>query len=262
MANPILIAQDLSLYTPTATSTDSGYPLANLQTYLAADVWKSASLSQTQELKIDFGAAKDIDTVVIDGHNLHSLGLTSESYLYLSCSNNDSTWYQQKAWLGTDITSAKLYATFTVEAQRYWKLHFLKTGALDTYPQIGNLFLSNACDLGRPYDFHYPLYTQRYETALSKALDGTMRSSQPYAGRRQFELTWLSTKGGVSDTVITNFQTVFNTICRGMFRPFYFLDTDGTTLYYCHFGTDEDPSKKYRVNINDLRIPLIAQLVG
>jgi hypothetical protein len=65
MANPLLLAVDLSTYSLSADSAALGFPLSNLQDYQADTYWQSNSSATGQKLVIDFGSAVSADMLVI-----------------------------------------------------------------------------------------------------------------------------------------------------------------------------------------------------
>jgi len=259
MSNPILVAQDLSLYTLTATSTNPNYPLDNLKSYIITDIWISGTKSVNQFLKVDFGTPTEIDSIVIENHNFEYLGFepTNEGVV-LQYSDDDINYYNI-AWIEDNFSKDPVYRAFTSQTKRYWRIVFSRNASeLLTYPQIGNIFLAKKCDLGRPYDFPFQLLPKSYKTSVTETLSGIIRTSKIIGSKYLFEFTWLGQKGGVTDSVISEFQRVFN-LCKGRLRPLYFVDTDGSTIIYCHFNYDDDPSLKYRVNVNEFVLKLIGQ---
>lgn len=259
MANAIFAYQDLSLYTLSATSTDSSFPLTNIQTYFADQVWKSASTAANQTLVIDFGAVKTCDFLVLDGFasgNADSVVLEADTV---------SNFASAVTVIAAGIIDPSLtptspaYFSFSSTSKRYWRLRYvLSAGSLAAVPYVGNLYLGAKMDFGYAYSFPYKNTNRSYETVEKKALDGRIRTSQPYAGRKtwEFDITTLP------DATKVLFQTFFQTV-RGKMRPFYFVDFDGVTVTLVHLDTDVDPSQTIRYNINDIKkIVLKSQLVS
>jgi hypothetical protein len=246
MSAPKAYYQDLSKYTLSATSTDTAYPLANLQTYFARDQWKSNSLAANQSLVIDFGAAVAIDFCVIENHNLATSHGSGNIYLQGA---DDSGFTTNAVNAVTDLTTAvtpKLFV-FAAITRRYWRLYFDSTGNLGAKPEIGNLFLGAALAFGSEYEFGAKRDNAGYATTRAAALDGSLRTAQAIGGRKRFELQFT-----VQDnTFATAFRTFHETV-RGGLRPFYFLDADGTTMRYV-LAPDYSPIVADRYNKNSLQ---------
>lgn len=260
MDNPKFIAQNLSLYTLTATATNPSYPLSNLKTYIAQEIWKSAYYGE-QWVKVDFGEAVEINTCIIHKNNFSSIGSNAgEDAIKIEYSSDDINW-SQSAYINFEDCADLIYSSFTAHTKRYWRIYFYgPTYPFLDYPYIGNLFFAKTFDIGRPYDFPYTLISREYNTDIGTSLSGIVRTAQLAGARQRIDISFAGTKGGLPDTVITNFQSFF-AIVRGRYHPFYFRDTDGS-IYYCHLDLDLDPSKKHRVNINDIKsLPMYTQLV-
>lgn len=265
MANPIFAYQDLSLYTLSATSTDSLYPLTNIQTYYADQVWKSAVLSTStnpQYFIIDFGVATTVDTLVLDGY---AFANADSGFPTLQGATDSGFTAGVVTFLGGQIDPTvgikpAAYFTFTSTSRRYWRLNIPNAGFASNPNQItiGNIFLCSRLDFGYPYNFPYKNTARKYQTIESVALDGRVRMAQTYGGRKfwEFDLTLLP------DTTKATFVTLFSTT-RGKLRPFYFIDTDGTTVNYVYLDMDYDPSETQRFNVNNLKkIVLKSQLTS
>ena len=251
MANPLFLATDLSAVTVTASvAANASFPLTNLQTYFSSDAWKS-STNTNQSITFDFGAAIACDTIVLDACNMSSLSLTTANLEY---STDNSTW-STAVDLKTLGTGG--WVQFTTQTKRYWRINYVFSSTTNA-PTIGNWFIGTRFDPGFPYNNQYKNSNRKYETNEAIALDGRIRTSQAYTGRK----TWEFDLTALTDSVKTSFQTFYLTT-RGKMRPFYFLDTDGTTLTIVHFDMDLDPSTVMRYNINDLKkIVMKGQLVG
>lgn len=262
MANPIFIAQNLSNYTLTATSTNSSYPLTNLQDYVESTQWKSNSLANTQVLKIDFGAAVECDCIVLGNHNFASIVTTINENLNLDYSDNDSAWTNCYLWTHTTIDADPNYIAFTAATHRYWRLSWTAAGDLATYPALGNIYLAKKFDIGAPYNYGYRdgLYT--YSTAEGVALNGLIRTSQQYGGGRKTWMFGFKSGNALSDAVKANWNIFFNLI-QGKLRPFYFVDTDGTTVKFVHINIDENPVQAIKAGLSEIpNITLRAATVG
>jgi len=244
MASAKLYGTDLSTYTFTMSATeDASYPLANLSDYLTTTLWKSSVTTNGQTLKIDFGASNisERDFCVLDGINFKDMDVS----LQAADDSGFSSGLVTVATVSGGLGSGPFIFTFAGVTKRYWRLLF--TDAFSLYPQVGNFFIDKAFDWTEPYDVPYRNANLSFESEVTPALDGTLRSVQPYSGRKSWRFSLQ--KPGLSDTVRTNFQTFFNKV-RGKHRPFYFLDVDGTTKALVRFDIDVDPSEVQAYNLN------------
>lgn len=258
MPNLILLGSDLSTYTLSATSTDSSYPLTNLQTYFASDTWKSASVAANQTLVIDFGVSTACDFIVLENYasgNADSVVLEADTVSNFA----SATTVISAGTIDPSLTPSPnpAYFTFSSVSRRYWRLKYnLSAGSLAAVPYVGNWFLGAKMDFGYSYDYPYKSKDKKYETVEKVALDGRIRTAQPYAGRQMFEVK-LSL---LNDATKTNFQTFVSKV-RGKLRPFYISDVDNA-VYYVHFDGDYMAMDTIRYQLNNVPIKLKAQLVS
>ena len=252
MANLILVAQDLSDYTLSATSTQAAYPLTNLTDYVESTQWKSDSLANSQVLKIDLGATPpEVDCIVIGNHNFASIITSVNEQLLLDYSDNDSSWTNMTLWDHPNADADPLYGTFTAATHKYWRIAFTASGNLAAKPEIGSIYLAKKFDAGTPYNFPYKAGAKRFETSEGKALNGLIRTSQMYAGGRKLWKVKFASGNSLDATERANWITFFDLI-QGKFRPFYLVDIDGTTIVYCHADFDEDPIEAIRAGLNEI----------
>lgn len=258
MANLIFAYQDLSRYTLSATSTDASFPLSNLQTYYADDLWKSASTS-AQTLVLDFGAATSCDYLVLENYafgNADSVVLQGAND---SIFTSGVTTVIGAGTIDPAVTPSPnpAYFSFTATSRRYWRLSVaIATPPLAAVPYVGNIFLGSKLDMGYSYDFPYVSLNKIFSTVSAEALDGRLRTAQSFGGRTIFELKLTN----LPDTTKTSFQTFINTV-RGALRPFYFLDYN-SSIYYGHFDGDYIPMETQRYNLNNVKFKIKSQLVS
>lgn len=252
MENPKMLAQDLSRYTLTATSTNASYPLTNLQTYFAADEWRSDSTAADQYLNIDLGAARNVSAIVIGTHNFDLLGADKVS-LYGATAANYSDEVKEVDDLA--VATDPNWFPFTQVTKRYWRIKFaLAVGSLSVEPALGNLYLGDELEFSSQYEFGAVQDDAEFQTTKAVNLSGEIRAAQAIGGRGVYELRFMLQ----DDTLRSDYQT-FMKLCRGGLRPFYFLDSDGTTIRYVH-AEDYVPIRKQRYGRSDIaRLRLVTQ---
>ena len=260
MGNPIFLAQDLSLYSLSATSSDASYPLINLKTYLARDKWKSAVLTSPQNLVIDFTIARVCDAIVLQNHNFNSIGLGSGDSLALQYADDpgfSAGAGNAKIWSNGETITDPVYVTFTSQTKRYWRLRFTKSGGLTGYPALGNLFLGLKLDFGTPYNMPARVNRDGYKTSLFTAIEGTIRSTQTFGSRRNWGFGFKA-GNAMNSTVRSNLTTFIQTV-RGMLRPFYLIDIDDS-INYVHMMNDIDEGTISHPSLHEIDIVLATQL--
>ena len=77
-------------------------------------------------------------------------------------------------------------------------------------------------------------------------VDGSMRTSQAYGCSKKIEVQFKL----VDNTTSAAFKAL-HAIVRGGLRPFYFLDADGTSLFYVLLTSDYNPVELFRYNQNN-----------
>jgi hypothetical protein len=247
----------LADYTITASgSSATGYPTANLKTYLARDIWKSNSTANAQTLAIDLGSAQAVDSIVLDSWNVASmLDVDLEAA-------DDAGFTTNKVLLVNNLVTTSPFVNDTTRdihefnsvTKRYWRL--LWNDANGTAPQIGQIFLCTRLQFPFPYDFGFKRDIARFETVRKTALDGTLRGSQATKGRRVWELKFALH----TDAFAALFNTFQQTVRGGLF-PFFFVDIDGTKIRYMLHEADEQPIQGDAYNLNTIEtLTMLEQL--
>lgn len=267
MSQPKLVAMDVSIPVFTGSqSADAAYPFSNLNSGWAADQWKSANTINDQYLYIDLGLGPLLDggrdCCVIDNSNFQTLidnggGVSLQRAITSDFGTGLQTVVSNV--LTTGSGNVPTYFEFSLSNScRYYRIAFSTT--LSEPPKLGQIFIGRKADLGFPPDLPNTQNVKGYETTTKIALDGRIRTAQPYAGRRRWVYSFGGDRGGLSDANKALFQQFF-ALVRGKLRPFYLVDVDGLA-YYVHLDTDVDPTQIYRYNINDLRnLTMLSQLV-
>lgn len=237
MANPKILYQDLSLMTPSSSfGTDASYPVTNLQNYIASSYWKSNNTASVQWVTFDFGSPVSSSAVVIDGCNFASVA-ADNGILFQGANVVDFTGATTLATglnaLADDVTA---YYTYTANAYRYYRLYFDASAPMGTYPRIGNVFIGQPLEFTTPYTYGYKTENAEYKTNEFITLSGIKRTVQSYKGRIVYELKFNLQNSAFA----TAFKTFVRTV-RGKMRPFYFIDTDETTVRYMNLDSDYVP---------------------
>lgn len=259
---PILLATDLDNISFTSSVGDNSvYPASNLNNYLLASIWKSATSGASQYLWWDYGSSdiRQRTTLAITRHNF--AGIMSSGNIKLQYDDNSGFSSPGTAVNGVGTSSDIVLSVFGGSlSYRYWRLLF--DGSLTTAPQLGNVFVDVPWYMPYPSDLPIIQGNRGFTTVERVTLSGILRRSQTYAGRKRWRFSWRGEQGGLDDTTRAEFQIFFNFV-RGKLKPFYFVDMDGTSVYYVYFDFDVDPNELFRYNINNFpEVTLIAQEVG
>lgn len=250
MAQPYFISGNFSAITFGYSSPSSTtYPLSNIVTYYASDVWQSAAnVAAGGSFTATFASATACDCLVIAGHNFASFATNidleaadSADFMSGNITVIDS--------LQANCTSLPIAKTFNSVSKRYWRLTFDD----DSLPaQIGNFFLGTKMSFDTSYDWDYSIGNKSYQTQVSESLDGRKRMSQIFSGKPVHRISF----NLQSDTVKTNLQTFVETI-RGGLYPFYFVDAYGA-VWLVRLSDDFADIVSHRYNVNNVSMTLEA----
>ena len=230
-----LLSGKLGTVTFTATSTHSSYPLANLQTYFAADQWRSNSGSSPQYLNLDLGVAREINGICVQNHNLIDTD-TGDGVVMVEYDTADNPAFTSPASAVNIYTSTDpAFFTFTARTKRYWRIKFGIGQTLDQPPQIGNVFIAKYFELVDDFEFGFSPFHPRFSTTVHTTKTGAIRTRAPFGGRQEMKFSMKIQ----NDTFKSEFQRFLGEV-NGMQFPFYFI-TDAGVVYYVHFGEDYAP---------------------
>jgi hypothetical protein len=139
--------------------------------------------------------------------------------------------------------------SFPVISKRFWRIGFnhISDPTLKQVPYISNLFLGKSLSFTTPYNFGFKRDNLQYQTFVKTMLDGRLRTSQLYEGRYVWDLKFVAQDNAFKNSFQTFIQTV-----NGKEHPFYFVDTDGTTIRYMHLTDDYNPITVKRFGINNI----------
>lgn len=262
MGNFKFISGQLGGITFTATSTQTAFPLANLQTYFAADQWKSDVVTPNQVLNLDLGAARAINGMVVGNHNIADTDKDLEIVVleYDTADNPAFTSPATAANLWTVRASDPCIVTFTEQTKRYWRIRW-GSGAsanLTEKPEAGNVFIADAFELVDGFEFGFKPFHPRFTTIVHETKTGEIRTRGQFPGGRlemQFQMKIQS------DTFKSEFQRFLGEVA-GMQDPFYVQDVDAA-LAFVHFGEDYAPVLTQSFGRHNVQtITLKKQLVG
>ena len=254
MANPKLLFSDVSAWALSASYAVSGSnALTNLNDYEPNTIWESSRNNINQTLQIDLGESTAVSHIIVDNHNWYDV-LTSNASVDISGStaSNFSTLAYKKTYAYATVgDSSTWYVALDSggATARYWRFNFKATPTWESglAPHAGTIYIGTPLEFTYPYDYGYKKENASYMTSEKVALDGTIKSSQVYAGRIVYELKFSLQ----ADALKTAFQTFVRSV-RGKMYPFFFIDTDGTTVYYMHFVDDYVPVSVRRYGQNDI----------
>jgi hypothetical protein len=181
------------------------------------------------------GSALTADSIIIDNHNLTSVSCSYAPVL-LGADDAAFTTNVVEAAVLTTVDDETCYKTFDSISKRYWRVKYSSSAALDEAPRIGNIFIGSAMEFTTPYDYGYKIENPEYATNEKTTLSGIKRSSQYYKGRLVYEINFRLQ----SEAFRTQFQNFVKAV-RGRMYPFYFIDTDGTTVRYMNLTSDYVP---------------------
>src|SRR6185436_35349 len=264
MPNPSIYCTELDQITFTSSGgDDAAHPAVNLNTGFVDYYWKSANATNGQYLKlaaaqVGIGVANK-NYMIIEGHNIDDIEVAGGRVRVQKSATSDFALPTDLFDSDIDLNVFPQVLTFTSTNRTYYRI--LYDNCASHIPQIGRIFIGQSLDFSFPYDNPSKPTNRETETAMTKALDGRIRTSQNYDGRRTWDISFAGAKGGIDDTTRANWMKFFQVV-SGRYRPFYFLDVDGL-LYFVHLAFDVDPNAMFRHNINDLpNIKFMSQIPG
>lgn len=246
MANPKILYNDLSSMTFSSNHDATLYPATNLKDYEPATVWKSTADETGVTLTVDLGSVVSCSMIVVDNHNLGDMAAIADCYAYGADDSGGSNPVTVISDLRVSSSQDTAVYTFSPLGKRYWSISWANDGNPIPSASFGNVFVGSPLEFTTPYDFGYKKENAQYSTTEVVALDGTIRTSQAYAGRILYELKY----SVQNDALKTAFQAFVRAV-RGKLYPFYFVDTDGVTVRYMHID-DYVPVQVRRYGVNDI----------
>ena len=127
-----------------ATSTASGYAVANIHNGLEVNSWKAANTTTPMYITIDtYSSATESDTLVILGHNLNTIGATLG--VHYSTDNFAASIIDAFTPFAPTSDAVILKEFTSPGGKRYWRLYL--TGTLSAAPEIQIAMLCNKTEL-------------------------------------------------------------------------------------------------------------------
>lgn len=148
-----------------ATSTASGFYVANLKDLRPYTYWKSA-ITTVQYYTVDCLSAKSANCLSILGHNFATIGAT----ISLECSSDNFGVVIEVALPGFIPSSDKaILKTFTSQNYRYWRL---KMTGMTAVPQMAILMIGTKLQFPYPPEAPAPPYAEGIEGRMAKSQKG------------------------------------------------------------------------------------------
>lgn len=248
MSNPKFYPGELQSITVTMSETENAsFPLANLQNDLPTELWKSSNANNNQSLVLDFGANKQCDFVILEGHNFASMiGVSLQAA-------DDSAFSVNAVTPVADLTgvSGRLKVEFAAVTRRYWRLRFTNTNSIT--PELGQIYLNQLLEITEGYDIPYEVGDEEAETAEKVALSGLVRTSQTIEAQdmvtvgfsirsESFRIAWMA----------------FHRKVQGTMYAFFFADMDDN-LYFVKLESDYNPVDVVAFEVNSVALIRMRQ---
>lgn len=125
----------------TANSTQSGYPVANLQRPALSLKHQTDGSNATDMWTVDLGAAYDISALFVGGNDFSAGDILTFRYA------SDSGFTADTGTVSVTNRTPDMFEFFTAVNRRYWRLENLKDVAAETR-SIGRLVLGDHTNLG------------------------------------------------------------------------------------------------------------------
>lgn len=258
MSNVRFITTKLDVITFSSSGgDDASYPAVNLNTGYHDDLWKSANSTSNQFIAMDMGAdVRKRTGIVLHNHNLNGIAPTGIK-LQGAANSGFSSGVVDAVYPLEPVTDPYFLDFGGAAVKQYWRLLFL--GTLGAVPQIGQVFVDEALDLGTTYSLPNDPGNDEFQVSRSIALDGRIRTSSPFGGRKTFKFSFRD-GNALSETVRVNWQKLF-ALAGGSLRPVYFIDADDA-IYLVHLDFDRDTLFRFRYNMYPLEVTIKSQRVS
>ena len=209
----------------TTNPSSSGYPVTNIGTFLASDVWRSGAAVAAEAVTVVLNQTVAFNSplfptyLVLKDHNLDTTVTGNVTFTLSNGGANPVTW----TWAPTAGPSLIAVPAQVANSYNQLKISFTKTAA-GTIAQIGKLFCGPTTETAPIGDFDWGNYTKTFaeRTQVNYSLTG-----QKYAvARAQYETISLAIPMA-TETIEALHRTIFKTV--GTFRPFFLCPVNGAT---------------------------------
>lgn len=249
MSVPQILYYDQSSVT---VSVSSGSGEDNLLDYQRETTWSNGNTGKDSWIRFDYGASVSMSAIAIDSHNWSGLADIGVS---LKCSStSDFSSDIVTITNGLDLTKSGSYSSwysFSKTGRRYWRLQFASSVALTAIPSASMVVIGDPVTFEDYYENNYEAGNKAFDTAVVTALDGTVRTSQPFNGHVVNRLSFQVQ----SDTVRSSWKTFIETV-RGRLYPFFWRDPLEQVLLYMTLTKDYSPAIKSRYNQNAISVEM------
>lgn len=202
---------------PTVLTENLLYPVENLQNGRLASRWRSTTPT-AQTVVVDLGAAADVNTVAILGHNI-----TTAATLTISANATDEWSAPTYTTSLTHSTGAILKFLSAAESYRYWEFAIDDDANSDGYIEAGRIWLGTYLAIDPASLLSFSVTKRRSDTVVYG------RDRQKYAtegvGWRAFDLSFPRTSG----TALTNVLTMIDAV--GLHDSVIFCNFDSRRDY-------------------------------
>lgn len=161
----ILYGNVLSLGTPTATDTETGYSVLNLLDRRTYTFWQADSHG-TKYLTIDCTTAQPCDALGIMAHNLYTCSAT----VSVESSTNNTDWTERLPGF-TCADNTAVLKQFTSASARYWRVKIV-TAAIA--PQMAVVYLGAALTMEYYPQSGFDPYNEKPVTTASISESGNL----------------------------------------------------------------------------------------
>lgn len=217
----------LADFTPSGTAT--GFPITNVQDQRLSLRWRSVSPT-AQTVVIDMGAAVNVTTAVVAGHNLGASAVTTIA------GGTSASVYTTA--VSVAYNAGTMLSFFANKSFRYWKFSITNPSNADGYIEAGRLWLGTYITISPSSLLNFTVTKRRSDmVTIGK---NRQKYATPGEGWRRFELSFPPT----GSTTLTAIQTMYDAV--GNHSSVIFCNFDSLTthdlVYPCYASIDGDIS--------------------
>lgn len=230
MAFPVILYRSIFRNTGaiiTASSTDTGFSVANISDMRPWIIWKSGTLVTGITIDLDLGAsgAVSADTLGLVNHNLVAEGGTIEVKSGATFPPTDDT---PLAAMTPDSDEVALVTMTPPAARRYWRVTLAKGGNFVNKPYIGDLWIGLRTTMPQYLDADIDPYMTDVEAVSQRGKTGHFLGVVLRGKQHRDELRFGGPAGMPRTFYTSDFEAVLTHIRQR--KPFFFqIDSaDGT----------------------------------